>query len=274
MVKKSLLVKEIIGISLVLYNEPEERLQNYLNQIRSLLRNYNYIISICENYPHNFQLENDIFVHKMNKNVGYGRGHNLNYQFLIIQGCTKIIVSNTDIILTDSVKEMLQCEGPIMIAPIILNSDNSTQKVIRAFPSIFTKVYSFIFDYPNFLDRKNFTNVETIVPSVSGCFFIIDVNRYSNLGFNLLFDEKYFMYEEDTDLCRRLWPHRGVFVYSLAHIFHSYEKGSSKKLKLFFIHLKSIWVYFWKWGFFDKASEESNYLIESIKKENDGCILE
>ena len=64
------------------------------------------------------------------------------------------------------------------------------------------------------------------------------------------FDERYFLYLEDADLCRRIQQYeKKIMFFPNVHVIHEHQKGSSKNVKLFFIHLSSAIKYFLKWGF-------------------------
>jgi len=86
-----------IGVSLVIYNEPYERLTKFINELRNNLIDDTLLISILDNYGHNYILENVDRYIVSDENLGYGKGHNSNVNFLHKNGCDKILVSNTDI---------------------------------------------------------------------------------------------------------------------------------------------------------------------------------
>ena len=64
------------------------------------------------------------------------------------------------------------------------------------------------------------------------------------------FDQRYFMYMEDVDICRRIdLSGKKKLYFPKVEVTHTHRKGSSKKIRLFFIHMSSIIKYFMKWGF-------------------------
>jgi len=63
------------------------------------------------------------------------------------------------------------------------------------------------------------------------------------------FDERYFLYMEDADICRRIdIIGKKMLYFPEVEIVHQYQKGSSTNVKLFFYHLNSAIKYFLKWG--------------------------
>ena len=56
------------------------------------------------------------------------------------------------------------------------------------------------------------------------------------------------MYMEDADLYKRVNQLSKLMYCPYATVIHRWEKGSHKNMKLFKIHLKSMFLYFKKWG--------------------------
>lgn len=94
------------------------------------------------------------------------------------------------------------------------------------------------------------------VPSLSGCFMFMRVETLKQVGG---FDERFFMYAEDLDLCRRIGEVSKTIFYPEVSIYHEYEKGSYKNRKLLKYHICSVVKYFNKWGWiFDKKRTMAN----------------
>ena len=82
-----------------------------------------------------------------------------------------------------------------------------------------------------------------------------------------IFDERFFMYLEDIDLCRRIHRNFKTIFYPHANIIHRHEKASFKSIKMRLVHVISAFRYFNKYGwFFD--SERSSINENVIRKYN------
>jgi GT2 family glycosyltransferase len=94
------------------------------------------------------------------------------------------------------------------------------------------------------------------VPVLSGAFMFVRTSELEKVG---IFDEQFFMYFEDVDLCRRFYTKSKTLYYPLIEVVHLGRRESSKKLKLFKISICSAIKYFNKWGWFwDKERERIN----------------
>lgn len=62
------------------------------------------------------------------------------------------------------------------------------------------------------------------------------------------FDDRYFMYLEDADLCKRVNEASALYYCPDATVIHKWEKGSHKNKTLLKHHLISYLAYFRKWG--------------------------
>jgi len=69
------------------------------------------------------------------------------------------------------------------------------------------------------------------------------------------FDERFFMYLEDTDICRRIWQAgKEIWYLPQSQMIHYYARESGRGLwmkdllgKMAWIHIVSWFKYFWKW---------------------------
>lgn len=122
-----------------------------------------------------------------------------------------------------------------IVAPKMLYMDGRVQETCRRFPSFLTPLIqrtSLMKEKKTAAHRREFLmedfghHKRRLVDWVQGSAFMIDGKLFHELGG---FDERYFMYYEDVDLCRQCWE-RGRPVYYLpdARMYHAYAKDSAK----------------------------------------------
>ena len=143
-----------------------------------------------------------------------------------------------------------------MVCPKVLNSDLTTQHLVRNrltvfdymlrfMPTVFTKRF---FDkrLAKFECRDLPDDRDSYVKMASGCFLVVDLAKFQAIGG---FDERFFMYFEDNDLSLRFGAAQEKILYTpFASVIHLYGKGAHKNGKLFRIFLQSMRRFFQKWG--------------------------
>lgn len=210
------------------------------------------------------------YIHSINR--GYGAGHNIAVQEAIELGSTYHVVVNPDIYFEKGVLKKLETymdasSSVGLVMPRILYPDGELQYLCKLLPSPSDLLFRRFLPWKKYVEKKNrnyelrFTdyNQEMEVPSLSGCFMFI---RTSVLKQVRGFDERYFMYAEDLDLCRRIGEVSRTMYYPFVSVFHKYEKGSYKNRKLLKYHICSVVKYFNKWGwFFDFERKKINKRI-------------
>ena len=165
-----------------------------------------------------------------------------------------ILFLNPDVILDigsiDSMVVFLKSRpGVGLVAPRLRNSDGSFQPSCRRFPTPFNILFSrgsflgrhlsqFAYTLPDCADASE-------VPAVAGAALLIKRTTFQEIGG---FDERFFLYMEDTDLCLQLCQ-RGLKSWYIpaAGAVHGWGRGSSsgRLFRLWHHHL-STWRYFLK----------------------------
>ena len=84
------------------------------------------------------------------------------------------------------------------------------------------------------------------VPFGQGSFLVIKTELFKRING---FDERYFMYMEDADLCKRVNQVSKLMYFPGATVVHKWQRGSHKNKKLFKYHIESMRHYFKKWGY-------------------------
>lgn len=148
---------------------------------------------------------------EIERNVGFGAGHNR--AFAAGLGKYRLVMNPDSRPLSGAFDELLRfAEAHVdaaIVAPKLLNPDGSLQYSCRRFPSVAAAIFrNALFDrlFPNnraatdYLMRDWDHAVPREVDWVSGAAMLIRADALEKLHG---FDESYFMYCEDTDICRR-----------------------------------------------------------------------
>jgi len=246
-----------ITASIVVYKENLKVLENAIDSfLASPLSKKLYIIDNSPSNEFKNKIQNDSVEYiYSNKNVGFGKGHNSILHKLTSENKYHLIL-NPDVrfhpeILEKLVLKMESNESFSMIAPRVLNSNNELLHTARRYPSLFELIFRFLGIFKKFTIRgeyKNQNHKQSFSPDfVQGSFMLFKTEDLLRLEG---FDERYFMYMEDVDICRKIdLSGKRKLYFPATEIIHTHRKGSSKEFRLFFIHISSIIKYFIKWGF-------------------------
>lgn len=196
------------------------------------------------------------------KNLGMGQGNNLGINHsrgnvLVCLNADTILKPNCILTLYDYI--MRHSEVGI-VAPKLLNTDGTLQYSCFREYNLFTPLYrrTFLGRFnKKHLDRflmKDFDhNAIREVAWVMGSCLVARKEVINKVG---MFDDAFFMYFEDTDLCRRMRARGYKVMYNPnAELVHDHGRGSAKekwyiapfKSKLAREHIKSWIKYFIKW---------------------------
>ena len=168
----------------------------------------NSINAVARHYP---QLK----ITRNKTNLGFAMAANAAF----IQGSSPLVVLlNPDTLISKNLfkrtYDYMHANVDIgILGPKILNSDGSVQGSARSFPTPLTALfgrntYLTMFFPNNPISRKNVLTTQSDgktpmeVDWVSGACMIIRRKALADTG---LMDERFFMYWEDADLCRRMW---------------------------------------------------------------------
>ena len=201
-------------------------------------------------------------------NIGFGKAQNLGFKkiaarfYLALNPDIEFIgESNTFKRLMEFMEKNPQAG---IIAPKLLNSDGTIQDSCYRFPPLtaqlarragLDKKFNFFKKRVDYYLMRDFNHSKTAaVDWVMGSFMLVRKELADKIGF---FDDRYFMYFEDCDWCRRTW--RAGFKVFYVHdiiIKHGHRRESAGrsvwqsifKNQVSRIHLKSWAKYFWKWG--------------------------
>jgi GT2 family glycosyltransferase len=192
-------------------------------------------------------------------NRGFGAGHNLAVK---ADGDLSEyhLVLNPDVYFAPETLKALYLfmkDAPAvgLTMPRILYPDGTDQNLCKQLPSPIDLIsrrflgglgrYLFAARLSRYELRHLDLRVAREIPCLSGCFMLIRSKIFDEVGF---FDERYFMYMEDVDLCRKIGLKYKTVFYPQVSVTHGYTKGSYRDPKLLKYHLQSALKYFLKWG--------------------------
>jgi GT2 family glycosyltransferase len=178
------------------------------------------------------------------ENTGFSRASNLG---AVSSGGKFLLFLNPDTELTsggfynilDFLKNKSGREKVGVIGARTVNPDGSLQYSCRSFPTLARQFYESFFlnrifkknrilgsSFMTYWDHKSVKNVDWL----SGSFMLIEKSAFENAG---RFDENYFMYSEDTDLCLRLRQKDLLnYYYSKYTVIHDDAGIASKNMAL------------------------------------------
>lgn len=185
------------------------------------------------------------------KNLGFGGGHNfvlkdLNSRFHAIV--------NPDIILREdafsALLTFMQDESIGMCVPRLTDEDGELLSVYRRELTVWD-MFLRMFLKGAFKKRQAHHTMQDAdysrpfdVPFAQGSFLLIRTELFKKLNG---FDERFFLYMEDADLCKRVNAQSRLVYCPYATVVHKWERGSHKNGKLFKLHVQSMIAYFSKW---------------------------
>jgi GT2 family glycosyltransferase len=251
----------ILSVSIVLFNENLIELTKTIDCFLELpIQKKLFLI---DNTPKN------IFLNKFNNeeieytsqddNIGFGAGHNKIIHK--IKGLSKFhLILNPDVIfkptiLTNLIIQLEKDENLSMIAPKVLFPNGIHQYSCRRYPSVLElfvrrsfllkRIFKFTIFKGTYRDKN--LNKPFFAEYITGCFHLYKTNDFLVLNG---FDERYFLYMEDVDICKKIDKlGKKKLYFPQEEITHVLKQGSSKSIKLFIIHASSAIKYFLKWGF-------------------------
>ncbi len=265
--------------STVIYRTPVIQIKNLIDSINSLK------MYLDENYKNKFELELlildnsakeplnrnkinlnnsqvEITYNLSKRNLGYGQGHNNNFQKVKSNNKIWFLAINPDISFTGNslYKYILFITSEVNIscaAPLIYLSNNEIQYSAKKNPTFlslissrfsifqkFSKIKKYLHNNQNryFNYKKDIINAEFL----SGCFLSFPSEIYSKIGG---FSKKYFLHFEDADIVRRSSFFGNTVHYPLGSVVHIRGRGSHNSIRQQLLLIKSYFIYIFTWGF-------------------------
>ncbi|MEG2494530.1 MAG: glycosyltransferase family 2 protein [Mucinivorans sp.] len=202
-------------------------------------------------------------------NVGYGAAHNIAIRKAIENGAQYHVVINPDIQFENGAIEALTTymnENPDVgqVMPRVVYPNGELQYLCKLLPTPMDLMGRRFIPIDSYVDKRNHkfemrdSGYDKIiqVPFLSGCFMFLRVEALQLVGG---FSDRYWMYCEDLDLCRRIAESYQTMYLPSVTIIHAHKKESFKSKRMLKAHVKSAIKYFNHWGwFFDKNRDKIN----------------
>lgn len=248
-----------VYLSVTSHNDDEIILKNY-SKIPKVYGKYEIIIAIIDNAnSKNLKQKSEALGFRyFNDNIlrGYGENNNKNFKILGVKEKDIFIVCNPDIsINVESFDRLLdsfiESNADIYGVKVYESYDLKTwSSHNRSFPALFDPIISLIFKKKLF---ENDVDTYAYPDWIGGAFMIFKSESYSKLEG---FDESFFMYYEDTDICYRAKRLGMTTIYDPNYFIIHEARRAGRKLfsKSFFMNFKSMLTYFKKYPTFKLIS--------------------
>lgn len=169
---------------------------------------------------------------------GFGSNHNAAFQlckadYFCVLNPDITFVKNPFSQLLDDLKRY----SANVVAPLVVNKDGGIEDSIRYFPTIPSLVRKLLFQFQS--RYLTTANSKPFSPEwVAGMFMLFTASTYKQLNG---FDEKYFLYYEDVDICVRIWRSGLRLVVDPAvTVVHDAQRASRRNFHHMKLHLSSM----------------------------------
>lgn len=187
------------------------------------------------------------------QNLGFGKGHNAVLERLDSE--YHAIVNPDILFCEDAFSEIIawmdENKDVGMVIPDIRDEYGKRQLVYREELTVFDMFVRFfckgVFKkrvMKHTLQDKDYSKPFQ-VPFGQGSFLVTRTELFKEVKG---FDDNFFMYVEDADLCKRVNQVSKLMYFPGARVIHKWEQGSHENKTLFKYHVQSMKYYFKKWG--------------------------
>lgn len=186
-------------------------------------------------------------------NLGFGKANNI----ALHRASGKFfVICNPDILLIEDsfskiIPYMEKYPAIGAVIPKLIDKNYKIEPVYRRNLTIYDVFIRYFHPFNSFKKRRAYHTMQDKdftkpfrVPFGQGSFLVVRTNLMKKLDG---FDERYFMYVEDADLCRRINQVSTLQYFPYTSVIHLWEKGSHKSLKLMKWHIQAMLKYFKKW---------------------------
>lgn len=192
-------------------------------------------------------LNDKVVLLKNDQAKGFGANHNA--AFALARGEFYCVI-NPDIELTrnpfSALVGILADQRVGLVAPLVVGPSGEAEDSMRCFLTPWSMLKRVLrLDSGAYSLRQGGSDFKP--DWVAGMFMLFRSEAYAKVGG---FDERYFMYCEDADICTRVWKAGYKVVGCLsASVIHNAQRASHRSFKHLSWHLRSMARYFWSHSF-------------------------
>ncbi|WP_273755031.1 glycosyltransferase [Leuconostoc mesenteroides] len=189
----------------------------------------------------------------LDSNKGFGYGHNqaikqTNSQYHIVMNLDT--TPKQESLIRNMVLYMDRRQDINMLSPLVLFPDGNIQRLTRNEPTVFDLVIRFL--GPNWFKKRQAKFVhfddgydhEQRILNATGSFMFLRTETLQNIGG---FDERYFLYMEDTDLTKKVNQVGNAVFSPDFEVVHEWQRGNHSISGARFMIISMV-KYFNKWG--------------------------
>ncbi|TCD46869.1 glycosyltransferase family 2 protein [Chlorobium sp. N1] len=203
-------------------------------------------VIVTRNVPEELALPDDerITLIVNDEPMGFAQNHNRAFRY-----CDQpyFCVLNPDIRLLEdpfpSLLSVMEAHGASLGAPLVVSADGSVEDSVRRFPTVRSLVSKALGgEDGRYHVRKN--DAVLFPEWVAGMFLLFRAEDFKTLGG---FDERFYLYYEDVDICVRLWrAGLKIAVSPSVAVVHDARRASRRELRHMQLHAGSLARYFRK----------------------------
>ena len=252
-----------ISISLISYNQLHdlERLAPSLKRALELVQSEVLLVdNRSTDGTSNWAAANHHWVNTIfnGERAGYGANHNINLERAAGR---YFVIMNSDMTVKEDIFlrlfEYMESNADVGICSTkVLNEDGSIQGLNKRRPTaldLLLRRFSFPFGKTWISQRMQYYEMRDVgyeheydVPFLSGAFMFCRTSALRTFGG---FDESFFLYFEDVDLCRQMQQNMRTTYFPGSAVTHLWQRSAHKNWVYTKYFVKSAWRYFRKWGF-------------------------